>query len=346
MADTAKSAVEVAFSYFYGQESEQFTFLRIPKVIFTQEPFTNLSWEARIIYSLMLERMGLSQKNGWFDDENRVFIIFTLEEVQKVLNCGRDKGMKVLAELDTDKGIGLIERVKQGFSEPNHIYVKNFVVRESAEIKGENNDADNPEIRGRENRPMEVEPRSEKSTYRGRNSQPTEVGISESNNINKTNNEIEYSNHILSAETVDNFLHLSERLKKPMDKTEGYILYEQIIKENIDYDILRERNPYQRDIIDEIVDLITDTVSIERKTVRINTTDYPYNVVKSVFLKLNYEHIEYVLESLQNTPTKIGNIRNYLLTMIYNAPNTIHNKIAAEVNHDMYGGGWQEKGII
>lgn len=75
MADTAKSAVEVEFSYFYGQESEQFTFLRIPKVIFTQEPFIALSWEARIIYSLMLERMGLSQKNGWFDDENRVFII-------------------------------------------------------------------------------------------------------------------------------------------------------------------------------------------------------------------------------------------------------------------------------
>lgn len=346
MADTAKSAVEVEFSYFYGQESEQFTFLRIPKVIFTQEPFIALSWEARIIYSLMLERMGLSQKNGWFDDENRVFIIFTLEEVQRVLNCGRDKGMKVLAELDTEKGIGLIERVKQGFSEPNHIYVKNFVLKESTENKEENSEPDTLEIGGRKNRPMEVVPRSEKSTYRGRINQPTEVDISEPNNINKNYNEIEYSNHILSAETVDNFLHLSERLKKPMDKTEEYILYEQIIKENIDYDILRERNPYQMGIIDEIVDLIMDIVSIERKTVRINTTDYPYNVVKSTFLKLNFEHIEYVLGSLNSTTSKIGNIRNYLLTMLYNAPNTYHNKIAAEVQHDMYGGGWQEKGII
>ncbi len=340
MANTAKSAVEVEFSYFYGQESEQFTFLRIPKVIFTEEPFINLSWEARIIYSLMLERVGLSQKNGWFDEENKVYIIYTLEEVQRVLSCGRDKGMKILAELDTDKGIGLIERVKQGFSEPNHIYVKNFVVKQQRSNKEEKN-SENTFIKGgRKNRLMESDTRSEKSTYRGRNMLPTEVGKAESNNINK-NIKKEYVNHILSETAVDSF----SGQQRKMDKTEEYMLYEQIIKENVSYDALCIQHPYKIGRIDEIIGLMVDAVCIDRKTIRINTTDYPQGIVKSIFLKLTNEHIELVLGNLENNPSQIGNIRNYLLTMLYNAWITCHNQISAMVNYDMCGGGWEEKGI-
>ena len=105
----------VEFDYFHGYESEQFAFYRIPKVLFTDDYFKDLSSDAKILYGLMLDRMSLSIKNNWIDEEDRVYIIFTLEQVMQYMNCGRDKGMKTLAELDTKKGIGLIERVKQGF---------------------------------------------------------------------------------------------------------------------------------------------------------------------------------------------------------------------------------------
>ena len=106
---------DVEFDYFHGYESEQFAFYRIPKVLFTDDYFKDLSSDAKILYGLMLDRMSLSIKNNWIDEEDRVYIIFTLEQVMQYMNCGRDKGMKTLAELDTKKGIGLIERVKQGF---------------------------------------------------------------------------------------------------------------------------------------------------------------------------------------------------------------------------------------
>lgn len=112
----AKSeSTKIEFGYFHDYESEQFAFYRIPKVLFTDDYFKDLSSDAKILYGLMLDRMSLSIKNNWIDEEDRVYIIFTLEQVMQYMNCGRDKGMKTLAELDTKKGIGLIERVKQGF---------------------------------------------------------------------------------------------------------------------------------------------------------------------------------------------------------------------------------------
>ncbi|MCD7954351.1 MAG: replication initiator protein A, partial [Lachnospiraceae bacterium] len=103
------------FDYFHEYESEQFSFYRIPKLLFTDSYFRKLSCDAKVLYGLMLDRMSLSLKNHWVDSERRVYIIFTVDQVTEYLNCGRDKAMKILAELDTKKGIGLIDRVKQGF---------------------------------------------------------------------------------------------------------------------------------------------------------------------------------------------------------------------------------------
>lgn len=124
---------KLTFDYFHGVEAEQFAFYRIPKTLFTNDYFRNLSSDAKVLYGLMLDRMSLSVKNRWLDQENRVYIIFTLEEIQKYMNCGKDKGVKMLAELDTVKGIGLIERVRQGQGRPALIYIKNFVIQEQEE---------------------------------------------------------------------------------------------------------------------------------------------------------------------------------------------------------------------
>ena len=124
---------DVEFDYFHGYESEQFAFYRIPKVLFTDDYFKDLSSDAKVLYGLMLDRLSLSIKNNWIDEEDRVYIIFTLEQVMQYMNCGKDKGVKILAELDTGKGIGLIERVKRGLGKPAIIYVKSFLIKDRQE---------------------------------------------------------------------------------------------------------------------------------------------------------------------------------------------------------------------
>ena len=163
----AKSeSTKIEFGYFHDYESEQFAFYRIPKVLFTDEYFRNLSSDAKVLYGLMLDRMALSIRHQWFDEEGKVYIIFTVEQVIQYMNCGRDKAMKTLAELDTKKGIGLIERVKQGFGKPDIIYVKNFILRTSKDVK--NNDESEESIHKIE--------RSKKSTYRSRKNRLIVVG--------------------------------------------------------------------------------------------------------------------------------------------------------------------------
>jgi hypothetical protein len=111
------------FAYYYSHKSEQFTFYRIPRALFTDERFIGLSAESRILYGLMLDRMGLSRKNGWVDGQDRVYICFTLDEVMRYLNGGKEKAVKLIAEL---VDIGLIETKRQGLGRANIIYVRDF----------------------------------------------------------------------------------------------------------------------------------------------------------------------------------------------------------------------------
>lgn len=115
------------FDYFYGTEADQYSFYRIPKILFTNDYFKTLSSDAKVLYGLMLDRMALSIKNQWFDEENRAYIYFSIENIMELLNCGRNKAIKSLQELDAENGIGLIEKRRQGFGKSNIIYVKNFM---------------------------------------------------------------------------------------------------------------------------------------------------------------------------------------------------------------------------
>lgn len=115
------------FDYYYGLESEQYNFFRIPKLLFTDKRFRHVSSDAKILYGIMLDRMNLSRKNGWIDDKNRVYIIFSINEIMETLGCAEQKAVKLLAELDLQKGIGLIEKKRQGQGKPSLIYVKNFI---------------------------------------------------------------------------------------------------------------------------------------------------------------------------------------------------------------------------
>ena len=116
--------------------------------------------------------------------------------------------------------------------------------------------------------------------------------------------------------------------------------YRDLILENIEYDHLcREFTTYREDL-DEIVELMVETVCAKRKTTRIAGSDFPHEVVRSRFLKLDCSHIEFVMECLRNNTTEIRNMKQYLLAVLFNAPTTISNHYTAQVNHDMYAGGW------
>lgn len=118
------------FDYYYGIEAEQFTFVRVPKVLFTdKEHFGSLSNEAKLLYGFLLERMSLSRKNNWINKHNRVYIIFPVEEIEESLDVGHEKALNFLKELDDQSGIGLVKKKRRGLGLPSILYVKNFIVK-------------------------------------------------------------------------------------------------------------------------------------------------------------------------------------------------------------------------
>ena len=112
-------------NFFYGEQANIFSFYRFPKALFTDSRFRGISVEAKVLYGLLLDRMGLSVKNGWKDEEGRVYIIFTVESIKEHLKCSNKKAVGLLRELD--EKAGLIERRRQGLRRPSLIYVKNFM---------------------------------------------------------------------------------------------------------------------------------------------------------------------------------------------------------------------------
>ena len=131
------------YDYFYGIQAEQFSFYRIPKLLFTHPSFKGMSTEAKTLYGILLDRMNLSAKNNWIDEEGRVYIIFTVDEIMEALGCAEQKAIKLLSELDTKAG--LIERKRQGLGKPNLIYVKNFISG-LPKSQGSNTDINNTEM--------------------------------------------------------------------------------------------------------------------------------------------------------------------------------------------------------
>ena len=308
MAKSESSKIE--FGYFHDYESEQFAFYRIPKVLFTDEYFRNLSSDAKVLYGLMLDRMALSIRNNWVDNEGKVYIIFTLEQVMEYMNCGKDKGVKILAELDTDKGIGLIERVKRGLGKPTIIYVKSFVYRKEKVLDSAEND-----------------------------NRSQEVGKTDPNNTNYNYTDI--SNTDRSNTDLINLSDSSEQQSMDlMEEMELFQMNTALVKRNIEYDCLVQRCRLgEQQQLDEIVALIVETISIERENITISGVKYPYQFVKSRLLLLEESHIEYVLDCLHENTREVKNIKAYLLTCLMNSITTIGNYYQAKVNHDMYGGG-------
>ena len=348
---------KIQFEYFRGMEAEQYSFYRVPKVLFTAECFKELSCEAKVLYGLMLDRMSLSIKNRWFDEKDRVYIIFTIEEIMELLGCGRQKAVKNLAELDSEKGIGLIEKKRLGLGRANVIYVKNFMLKETVETEEKSQESleNTQKCENQTSRSMKIKlqevPESnfkkcENQTSGSMKIELPEVPKSYSNNTD--NNNTEYSDTDFSktdiSDTEDYLSYPSyaagKTKEETMDEIERMNAYRTLIRENISYEAFEHRGYGTKEEVDELVELMVEAMMLPKgQMVRIAGADRPAEIVKSRFMQLRYPHIEYVTECLKNNTTKVGNIKAYLLTTLYNSVMTMDHYYHAEVNHDLYGGG-------
>jgi len=343
------------FDYYYGLESEEYTFIRIPKLLVEDMVFYELSDRAKILYGIMLDRMSLSRKNSWIDKENRVYILFSIDNVAQALNCSKTSACKAIAELDDKHGIGLIEKVKRGQGNPDIIYVKNFttyvenkpeVGKEKAWdssvaekcVSKENDSAEAAES-------IEDMPESHDFTEDSQNSifLNSKIQNSKKQNSKKQNSKIQNSAKCTSRISESGPLEFqkmdsnntdinntefnnTEYDNDGLDRLDGYARVTSQIKQNIDYDsLVNNPDEEKRKLYEEIYQLICDVVLVPDEEMKINGKAYPYEMVRQRFMTLKFEHVIYVTECMAENFGKIANIRNYLITALYNAPLTMQN---------------------
>ena len=285
----------MTLDYFYGQAGGLFSFFRIPKALFQEQQFQDLSTDAKTLYGILLDRMSLSVKNEWFDKKGRVFIIFTIEDVKRTLRCADNKATRLLRELEK---FGLIERKRRGQGKPCLVYVKNFSAESSKEsVKNrDNDDSCGSKIACQD--PVKSR------------------GIKKKENKTEMNN----TNLILSDE--------SEKMKNRE-------LLEEYFSRSLEMDLLLRLSPDDEDTLYQIVNLLVDTCATNRKLLHIAGDDKPAEVVRSRFMKLNADHIRFVLKCLAENSSPIRNMKQYLLASLYNAPTTMQLSYQNQTNHDL-----------
>ena len=289
--------------YFYGGQADLFSFYRLPKALFVDPRFRGISAESKILYGLLLDRMGLSAKNGWTDDSGRVYIIFTTEEIMEALYCADNKATKLMKELES---CGLIERKRRGLGKPSLIYVKNFI-SESSE----------PRIQNRENHDSGTVKNATLESLKSR-------GIKN----NQNNTDLSETDPFLSGVAAG-----TESEGKD-DRTR----YQDYFFQEFGLDALMKANPEDEDMLREMLELLVDTVCSKRRFIRIAGDDKPAEVVKAQLMKLNSDHLRFVLMCLKENTTQVRNMRQYLLATLYNAPMTMHSSYAVRVQHDFKTG--------
>lgn len=321
--------------YFYSIEAEQFAFFRIPKVLIKNDMYKGISNAAKLLYGMLLDRMSLSLKNSWLDENSRVYIYYSVQELCEDLNCSKPTVVKLLAELDSVNGIGLIEKKRQGFGKPDRIYVKNFI----AQNKTEEQEKVKPEIENKDEKEEVQSGNSQRlKNFTTVNTEDNEANSTESsvddtgNDTQKLKNLTSCSQKFLPQEVKNFYPNNTENNKPNMSNHLSHPKSEHSINQSSDSEklfiplliscdwiALKEKYPDDADMLDTISSLLTDTLVTDKRYLRVCGNNCEADTVKKQLQKLEARHIEYVLANIRISAKPVHNIRAYLLTALYQA---------------------------
>lgn len=307
------------FDFFYGNEADQYQFYRVPQALFTNDRFSKISCEAKLLYGFLLDRCGLSRKSKWSDDDGKLYVFFKQDEACEKLNIGKDKAVKIFNELDK---IGLIFRKKQGQGKPTKIYVCNFA--REIETSGSQTSAEKSE--------KEVltseKPKSEKAECSI--NRQTEVQTSENQKSKPPENRSLYIyglNHTEYNHTNPSIYRSGET--EPMSEkdkwTDDAIAdCEEFIKMNIDYESFLNEG-VSPNTLDMIVDIMLEAYNPLNDYIKIQGQSVKRTIALRQYEKLDKDHIRYILDSINEEARKrrIKNMRPYLKACLYNAPHSM-----------------------
>ena len=309
------------FEYFYGQEADLFSFIRVPKLLFTDDRFRDLTSDAKILYGLLLDRMSLSVENNWFDKYGRVYIIYTIEEIEKTFSCANGKAGRTLKQL---VDIGLVDRTYQGQGKASLLYVKRIL---SDMSKSHSKTCEN-----RTSRDVKIESQDMRKSH-GINTENNNTDFSNTDINNISSNLIRI--YPPASMSKDDEIRKDERRN---DSLSDIAKIKNEVMSNIEAESLYQRFPHNAELVDQIAALIADVLSGEAEYYVIGGVKKNPELVKEQFRNINYSHVAYVIDSLKSNTTAIRNIRQYLITALYNAPLTIDAHYESQVNHDLARG--------
>ena len=259
----------MSFEYFHVGDENEFAFFRLPKILIRDPCYRNISMEAKVLYGCMLDRHELSAKNGWHDEQGRIFIYYTFGQICEDLSVSRKKAAAMLDELE-NKAF-LIRRVRQGQGRPNRIYIRRFHKPGYPQVVSNGNFKEYPEETSRSIR-CELQGVSKRDSN---NTDIKKTDMSETESIN------------LTADPMD-----------AIDEISAYFDY------YCSFDALKQQDPYHAGEIDAIRELLIDVCTTTKPTIRVMGEDKPAAVVVSRLKKLNSSHISYVLDRMNDTTTK------------------------------------------
>lgn len=312
--------------YNINTENNIRSFLKLPTILLTDETLKELSPEAKLLYTILCNLTSLSSKNGWFDENGNIYVRYSVKKTGETLGCKKDKAMKVLAELEKIGGIGLIRRKKQGQGNTDLIFVKKIkeeIVEEDSQKVSAG--LEKPTSCDRKNRPREVK----KTACRDQKNQFYELEKNDTINTNINKTEVNKTN-LINQDTNQGMT----------EGTEDYNTHKNAVRKKIEYDyLMQECDSEEQAHVNAMVEIITQVEYYFQEGVCIiNKIHYPYQVVREQLAKVTRDHVEYVLENLHKSAPKITNIRNYLLSSLFNAVDMMDSHYSLQVRHEMVTG--------
>ena len=358
----------------------RYNFIPIPMILIYDDAYRSMSASAKILYSLILNRMHLSERNHW-EDEQGVYIKYSTTEICEDLQCSDRSALKYRKEL-VDYGLIEVQVMGQGkeskiypfdFAEPLPEQEETVPEKKDEDVPVSNADMDHGNEKAEENPNVSQKENFDtigkklvdfnQVTEYTENIDRTKMACLERKNLpikngknfrsrTEKSSDLEQKNFPAEKEYIEKDINIynpsihqetknrssSEQKEKQMD---GWMdrkqTFEQQIKEKLSIDAMKQRTDWpDLEMYLELYQLIIDSCRTSSPTIRIGGEDYPASKVRERFLELNSFHLEYVIDAMKHTKTKIRNIRSYLLTALYRSPQTITSYYQAEVNHDLY----------